>query len=248
MSNVLFVCLHNAGRSQMSAALFELAAGGRHHARSAGTEPAEQVNPVVVDAMRELGIDISDRTPQTLTTDLAQWADLVVTMGCGDTCPYIPGRRYIDWDSPIRQGGRSTKSAASETRSRPASTRSLPSSARSDAHPTPWREPRPPISPGAPAPRRHVNAPPLLRTRAEVPAGATRWSHGGRTSWPCRGRNVGARVEPPLANPPSARTSEHRSARAPRRDRERGRGVRGCAGRRCGDARRRVTPETGPDR
>lgn len=104
MSNVLFVCLHNAGRSQMSAALFELAAGGRHHARSAGTEPAEQVNPVVVDAMRELGIDISDRTPQTLTTDLAQWADLVVTMGCGDTCPYIPGRRYIDWELPDPAG------------------------------------------------------------------------------------------------------------------------------------------------
>ena len=98
MANVLFVCLHNAGRSQMSQALFEQAAAGRHAARSAGTQPAEQVHPVVVEAMRELGTDLSDRTPQLLTDELARWADVVVTMGCGDACPYIPGKRYIDWD------------------------------------------------------------------------------------------------------------------------------------------------------
>jgi arsenate reductase (thioredoxin) len=98
MTNVLFVCLHNAGRSQMSQALFERDAPDAHHARSAGTEPGERVHPVVVDAMRELGIDLAQRQPQRLTDELAQWADVVVTMGCGDACPYIPGRRYIDWE------------------------------------------------------------------------------------------------------------------------------------------------------
>jgi arsenate reductase (thioredoxin) len=98
MTNVLFVCLHNAGRSQMSEALFARTGDSTHHARSAGTEPAERVHPVVVDAMRELDIDLSERVPQRLTDDLAQWADVVVTMGCGDACPYIPGRRYIDWE------------------------------------------------------------------------------------------------------------------------------------------------------
>jgi arsenate reductase len=98
MANVLFVCLHNAGRSQMSQALFERAAGGRHSARSAGTTPVDRVYPQVVDAMRELGVDLGDRVPQELTDAHAEWADVVVTMGCGDACPYIPGRRYIDWD------------------------------------------------------------------------------------------------------------------------------------------------------
>ncbi len=98
MARVLFVCNENAGRSQMSAALFERIANGRHESRSAGTRPAEQVHPVVVDAMREVGIDVSQRRPQALTDDLAQWADVVVTMGCGDECPYIPGKRYLDWD------------------------------------------------------------------------------------------------------------------------------------------------------
>jgi len=95
---VLFVCLHNAGRSQMSEALFSRAAAGRHEARSAGTEPAQQVHPEVVEAMREVGIDLSDRTPHLLERGDAEWADLVVTMGCGDSCPYIPGKRYLDWD------------------------------------------------------------------------------------------------------------------------------------------------------
>src|SRR6478609_7858627 len=98
MSTVLFVCLHNAGRSQMSQALFERAAGGRHAALSAGTTPGDRVHPEVVEVMRELGIDLSDRHPQLLTRDLAEQADVVVTMGCGDACPYIPGKRYIDWE------------------------------------------------------------------------------------------------------------------------------------------------------
>lgn len=96
--NVLFVCLHNAGRSQMAAALFERAAQGRHRALSAGTTPADRVHPEVVEVMAELGIDLSDRTPQRLTRELAEQADVVVTMGCDDECPYIPGKRYVDWE------------------------------------------------------------------------------------------------------------------------------------------------------
>jgi arsenate reductase (thioredoxin) len=88
----------------MSRALFERAAEGRHEAGSAGTTPAEGVHPEVVEAMRELGIDISDRTPQRLTREMAERADVVVTMGCGDECPYLPGKRYIDWDLPDPRG------------------------------------------------------------------------------------------------------------------------------------------------
>jgi arsenate reductase len=91
MARALFVCLHNAGRSQISEA-------GRHEARSAGTTPGERVHPEVVEAMAELGIDLGDRRPQKLSREDAEWADVVVTMGCGDECPYIPGRRYLDWD------------------------------------------------------------------------------------------------------------------------------------------------------
>ena len=98
MANVLFVCTQNAGRSQMSEALFARAVNGKHQARSAGTGPAERVHPTVVGAMREVGIDLAGRRPQALTDELAQWADVVVTMGCGDACPYIPGKRYIDWE------------------------------------------------------------------------------------------------------------------------------------------------------
>jgi arsenate reductase len=104
MAKVLFVCLHNAGRSQMSQALFERAAGDAHEARSAGTRPAARVHPEVVEAMGELGIDISDRNPQRLTGDVSRWADVIVTMGCGDECPYVPGKRYFDWDLPDPQG------------------------------------------------------------------------------------------------------------------------------------------------
>jgi arsenate reductase len=98
MARVLFVCVQNAGRSQMSRALFERVADGRHEARSAGTRPAAQVNPDVVEAMRELGIDISAKVPRQLEREQADWADVVVTMGCGDECPYIPGKRYLDWE------------------------------------------------------------------------------------------------------------------------------------------------------
>jgi arsenate reductase len=98
MATALFVCLHNAGRSQMSAALFERAASGRHRALSAGTTPAERVHPEVVEVMCELGVDLSGRTPVKLTRELAEEADVVVTMGCGDECPYVPGKRYVDWD------------------------------------------------------------------------------------------------------------------------------------------------------
>ena len=82
----------------MSEALFERAAGGRHEARSAGTSPADRVHDSVITLMREEGIELSDRRPRLLTTELAQWADIVITMGCGDECPVIPGKRYIDWD------------------------------------------------------------------------------------------------------------------------------------------------------
>ena len=104
MATALFVCLHNAGRSQMSAALFERAGGGRHTALSAGTTPADRVHPEVVEVMQELGIDLSGRTPRKLTRELAERADVVVTMGCGDECPYIPGKRYLDWDLPDPKG------------------------------------------------------------------------------------------------------------------------------------------------
>jgi arsenate reductase len=98
MARVLFVCLHNAGRSQMSRALFDRAAAGRHESASAGTTPGDAVHPEVVEAMRELGIDVGGERPKKLTDELAGWADVVVTMGCGDECPYIPGKRYLDWD------------------------------------------------------------------------------------------------------------------------------------------------------
>jgi arsenate reductase len=98
MSHVLFVCIQNAGRSQMAHALFERAAGGRHEARSAGSRPAEHVHPEVVDVMHELGLDLAGREPHKLDSGDMQWADLVVTMGCGDECPFIPGKRYEDWE------------------------------------------------------------------------------------------------------------------------------------------------------
>jgi len=98
MARALFVCLHNAGRSQMSEALFRRAAEGRHQARSAGTTPADKVHPEVVEVMAEEGIDLSESRPRKLERGDAEWADVVVTMGCGDECPYIPGKRYVDWD------------------------------------------------------------------------------------------------------------------------------------------------------
>jgi arsenate reductase len=106
MAHVLFVCLHNAGRSQMSRALFDRAAAGRHTSDCAGSiaDPGGHVHPEVVTVMRELGIDLAGRRPQRLTHALAERADLVVTMGCGDSCPYIPGTRHLDWDLPDPRG------------------------------------------------------------------------------------------------------------------------------------------------
>jgi len=104
MASVLFVCLHNAGRSQMSQALFARTCEGRHRALSAGTTPAERVHPEVLEVMREVGIDLGDRRPRLLTRELAEQADVVVTMGCGDDCPYVPGKRYLDWDLPDPKG------------------------------------------------------------------------------------------------------------------------------------------------
>jgi protein-tyrosine-phosphatase len=104
---VLFLCVHNAGRSQMAAALLDRHAGGRIVARSAGTEPADEINPTVVEAMAEIGIDLraGGASPKALTEAAVEASDVVVTMGCGDTCPYYPGTRYIDWelDDPAGQ-------------------------------------------------------------------------------------------------------------------------------------------------
>jgi arsenate reductase (thioredoxin) len=100
MANVLFVCLHNAGRSQMAKAMLR----APHASESAGTTPAERVHPEVAEAMAEVGVDLSGARPQKLTAELAEWADVVVTMGCGDQCPHIPGRRYVEWDLPDPQG------------------------------------------------------------------------------------------------------------------------------------------------
>ena len=98
MSRVLFVCIQNAGRSQIAQALFQRAAGSEHEARSAGSRPAQHVHPAVVEVTRELGIDLAANMPHKLDPADMQWADVVVTMGCGDECPYIPGKRYVDWE------------------------------------------------------------------------------------------------------------------------------------------------------
>jgi arsenate reductase len=95
---VLFVCVHNAGRSQMAAALLDHYAKGRVQVRSAGTVPADEINPAVVEAMAEVGIDISKESPKSLTDEVVRHADAVITMGCGDACPIYPGKRYLDWD------------------------------------------------------------------------------------------------------------------------------------------------------
>ena len=101
---VLFVCAHNAGRSQMAAALLDQYADGRVHVRSAGSTPANEINPAVVAAMDEVGIDLSKEYPKPLTTEVVKAADVVITMGCGDACPIFPGKRYLDWDLPDPAG------------------------------------------------------------------------------------------------------------------------------------------------
>ncbi len=102
--SVLFVCVHNAGRSQMAAALLSHLAGDRIEVRSAGTQPADQINPAAVAAMAELGIDLTTATPRILTPDAVQTSDVVITMGCGDACPYFPGVSYRDWKLPDPAG------------------------------------------------------------------------------------------------------------------------------------------------
>ena len=104
--SVLFVCVHNAGRSQMAAGFLRDIAGDRIEVRSAGSMPADQINPVAVEAMSELGIDITAEQPKVLTTEAVQASDVVITMGCGDACPFFPGKRYEDWklDDPAGQG------------------------------------------------------------------------------------------------------------------------------------------------
>jgi len=104
--SVLFVCVHNAGRSQMAAGFLRDIAGDRIEVRSAGSMPAEQINPIAVEAMGELGIDITAEQPKVLTTEAVQASDVVITMGCGDACPFFPGKRYEDWtlDDPAGQG------------------------------------------------------------------------------------------------------------------------------------------------
>ncbi|MBO0655916.1 arsenate reductase ArsC [Streptomyces triculaminicus] len=104
--SILFVCVHNAGRSQMGAAFLAHLGGDRVEVRSAGSAPAERVNPAVVEAMREVGIDLSAQTPKLLTTEAVQASDVVITMGCGDACPIFPGKRYLDWklNDPAGQG------------------------------------------------------------------------------------------------------------------------------------------------
>jgi arsenate reductase len=118
--SVLFVCVHNAGRSQMAAAYLERLGGGAVEVRSAGSEPADQVNPAAVAAMAEEGIDIAAQTPKVLTTEAVQDSDVVVTMGCGDTCPYFPGKRYEDWvlDDPAGQGVDAVRPIRDEIRGR----------------------------------------------------------------------------------------------------------------------------------
>jgi arsenate reductase len=104
--SVLFLCVHNAGRSQMAAGWLQALAGDRIEVRSAGTAPADQVNPVAVEAMREVGIDITSATPKVLTTEAVEVSDVVISMGCGDACPILPATRYLDWplEDPAGQG------------------------------------------------------------------------------------------------------------------------------------------------
>ncbi|HEX8971758.1 arsenate reductase ArsC [Oryzihumus sp.] len=118
--SVLFVCIHNAGRSQMAAAYLTHLSRGRIEVRSAGSEPADQVNPAAVAAMAEEGIDIAAETPKVLTTEAVQDSDVVITMGCGDTCPFFPGKRYEDWvlEDPAGKGVEAVRPIRDEIRSR----------------------------------------------------------------------------------------------------------------------------------
>jgi protein-tyrosine-phosphatase len=117
---VLFVCVHNAGRSQMAAGLVKLRSDGRIHVRSAGSAPGEEINPAVVEAMEEIGVDMSEEFPKPLTDEVVRAADVVITMGCGDACPIYPGKRYEDWelDDPAGQDLDTVRRIRDETDSR----------------------------------------------------------------------------------------------------------------------------------
>ena len=119
-ASVLFVCVHNAGRSQMAAGFLSHLAGDRVGVRSAGSAPGDQVNPAAVEAMREVGVDISEARPKVLTTDAVQASDYVITMGCGDACPVFPGKQYLDWvlEDPAGQGVEAVRPIRDEIRSR----------------------------------------------------------------------------------------------------------------------------------
>ncbi|MGP3926867.1 arsenate reductase ArsC [Streptomyces sp. 8N616] len=118
--SVLFVCVHNAGRSQMAAAWLTHLAGDRVEVRSAGSTPADQVNPSAVEAMKEVGIDIATETPKVLTVEAVQASDVVITMGCGDTCPVFPGKKYLDWqlEDPAGKGVEFVRPIRDEIRTR----------------------------------------------------------------------------------------------------------------------------------
>ncbi len=118
--SVLFVCVHNTGRSQMAAGFLTHLAGDAVEVRSAGTAPADEVNPAVVEAMREVGVDLSAETPKVLTADAVQASDFVITMGCGDECPFFPGRTYLDWElaDPAGQGVEAVRPIRDEVRRR----------------------------------------------------------------------------------------------------------------------------------
>ena len=117
---VLFVCVHNAGRSQMAAALMASLSGGRVNVRSAGSEPAGQINPAVVQAMEEIGLDLSREFPKPLSDEFVRAADVVITMGCGDACPIFPGKRYLDWelDDPAGQDLAAVRTIREDIRAR----------------------------------------------------------------------------------------------------------------------------------
>jgi protein-tyrosine-phosphatase len=117
---VLFVCVHNAGRSQMAAGFMQSLSGGKVEVLSAGSAPKDSINPVAVEAMAEVGIDIANNTPKVLTTEAVQASDVVITMGCGDTCPFFPGKRYEDWvlEDPAGQGIESVRKIRDEIKKR----------------------------------------------------------------------------------------------------------------------------------
>ena len=120
MTSVLFVCVHNAGRSQMAAGFMSTLSGGKVEVLSAGSAPKDSINPIAIEAMAEVGIDIANNVPKVLTTEAVQQSDVVITMGCGDTCPFFPGKRYEDWvlDDPAGQGIESVRVIRDEIKKR----------------------------------------------------------------------------------------------------------------------------------